>query len=123
MEFDREIKHETNKTIVICAVILFLIVDLYFIDSIIGVLFGQISNQQQITWGMVAKNQTTASTYVQEGFKNQVVFIVIGSLVLGFLAFISAETIRLLMKVIDKDNKENNREDKKRTYKHDRNPK
>ncbi|MHB1830264.1 MAG: hypothetical protein ACYCO0_02630 [Candidatus Micrarchaeaceae archaeon] len=99
-----EIKHQT---IVICAIIIFLIVDLYLIDKIIVLLFQAVSNVQSVTTGMTALNKTTASTYTAQGVTNQEVYIGMGICVLIFFGYISKETMGLLGKIIESEKNAN----------------
>lgn len=88
MNIKVEIKHET---IVACAIIIFLIADLYSVGIIVQSLVLQVSNTQYITTAMTARNQTTAPTYMAEGIQNQYVDTIIGALVLFFLAYMARE--------------------------------
>ena len=120
MEFNKEMSH----TIQACAIIFFLVVDLYFIDNVVTVLIGQISNQQYVTTGMMAKNQTTAPTYASQGLENQRIDIVIGGIILIFLGYIGKHTVGLLRTIIEcEKNKPNEKEYNKASQTYNKNPK
>ena len=112
-----EIKHQT---IVVCAIILFLVVDLYFIDKVVVLLFQEVSNVQYVTTGMTALNKTTAPTYTNQSVINQEVYISIGICVLIFFGYVSKETMKLLGKIIEN---EKDTDTKQSTHANDKRPK
>lgn len=109
MDINIEIKHDT---IVALLIIIFLIVDLYFIHKTIELLFTQVSNTQYITTAMTARNQSTSLIYAKEGLDNQYIDTVIGALVLFFLAYIGRESTKLLAKIIENEKNANTNHDK-----------
>ena len=120
MEFNREM----GQAVKICAIIVFLIADLYFIDNVVTNLFGQISNQQYITTGMIAKNQTTAQIYAGVGLTNQEVYLTIGCIILIFLGYIGNHTIGLLRAIIENGESKSDNTDYNNTSKtNNKNPK
>ncbi len=99
MGIDIEIKHET---VVACAAILFLIIDLFVVSSTIKMLFYPISNQQYSLTGMIAAHPTSASAYMWESLENQGINVIFAIAILLFLWYISKEPIGLLREMIKK---------------------
>ena len=91
----------TPETIMFCATIIFLIVELVVVMITIGAILSQIYSQQSTLTGMIAAHPTDASIYLWEGLENQGVNIVIGVVILAFLAYIGKEPIKKIKLVKD----------------------